>query len=79
MKRSENTEACSSAVASNAGLGAEWDELVAAFGITPKERIEMLKDTAMARHNVKKSRQKHIRRILDEAFELLEEYAPNVL
>ncbi len=46
----------------------ELDELLEAFGVTPTFIVENIKQAAMNRCKVKKSRRPHIKRILDEAF-----------
>ena len=63
---------------SNAVSGAEWERIYAALEITPAWEIKNIKKTAMARHPSKKGRQPHIEKILDEAFKLLAEHAPNI-
>jgi len=49
------------------------EEVLKDLGVTPEWRLENIKETAMSRHNVKKGRRPHIKRILDEAFLLLKE------
>ncbi len=53
----------------------EADELLKITGITSDWVIEHIKEVAMNRFNVKKSRRTHIKRILDDAFEQLRERA----
>lgn len=53
----------------------ESKEILEASGMgeifTSKWRVSNIKETAMNRCNVKKSRRPHIRRVLDEAFHLM--------
>ncbi len=58
-----------------AGSGAEWGRIYAALEVTPEWELENIKQTAMARNPSKKGRQPHIKKILDEAFNLLAEHA----
>ena len=53
------------------------DDLVTALGVTDEWRLKNVKETAMARCNVKKSHITHVEKIIDEAFELLLENTPN--
>ena len=55
----------------------EMHQLMSALGITDEWVIENIKEVAMNRHNVKKSRRKHIKMILDEAFDLLKNLPNN--
>lgn len=48
------------------------DMLREKLGMTPEWEIANIKETAMNRYSVKKGRRSHIRRILDEAFEILQ-------
>lgn len=49
----------------------EFKALLSAMGVTDEWRIENIKESAMNRCNVKKSRRAHVRRVLDCAFEQL--------
>ncbi len=51
----------------------EAAELMKKMGITSDWVIENIKEVAMSRFNVKKSKRPHIKRILDDAFEQLKE------
>lgn len=52
----------------------ELNVLLSALGVTDEWRVENIKETAMNRFNVKKTKRQHIKRILDDAFEQLKEY-----
>jgi len=53
----------------------EADELFREMGITSDWEVENIKDVAMNRFNVKKSKRPHIKRILDDAFQQLKDTA----
>ena len=55
----------------------ELKQLMAALDITDEWVIENIKEVAMNRFNVKKTRRKHIKRILDDAFEQLKNLEAN--
>ncbi len=49
----------------------EWQKIKDDMGITPDWELQNAKDTAMNRHNVKKSRRKHLELVLDEFIGLI--------
>ncbi len=53
----------------------ELSELLASLVITEKWRLANIKETAMNRCNIKKSRRSHVLKVLDEAFALLKSEA----
>ena len=55
----------------------ELKQLMRALGITDEWVVENIKEVAMNRFNVKKSRRHHIKKILDDAFEQLKQELPN--
>lgn len=59
-----------SAVLNIGGIMGLYERLLASAP-GPAWRIENIKNTAIARHNVRKGRRHHVRKILDDAFHLL--------
>lgn len=57
----------------------EMQRFMFAFGNTPLDTLEHIKEVAMNRFNVKRSRRAHIRQILDDAFVQLKERADRAL
>ena len=51
----------------------EMDKIVRSLGVSDDWRVENIKDVAMNRYNVKKSKRPSIKRILDMAFDMLKE------
>lgn len=57
----------------------ELRSLLRAIGMGEDGVLDVIKDTAMCRCNVKKSRRVHVGRVIDEAFNLLKEEADSGL
>lgn len=55
------------------GSKSELNDLLVALGVTDEWRVDNIKETAMNRHSPKKSKRPYIKKILDEAFELLKQ------
>ncbi len=70
---SDETQEVSEA-AEGQGEASELSAVLYALGVTDEWHVESIKEVAMRRFNVKKTRRPHIKQILDDAFEQLREY-----